>query len=172
MRVCVCLCCYQEQCQVIVQSVEQGLATEKTGSGEHFCSWAKGTEGQGGGSESLCCCDSPRNYLGKGDLRRKVVTANLAAQCTWLTAKVWKEKINTFCFSSVLHPLYSVTHQAGWRPTESMPRKLLEAGPDVHGGLCRAELGALCRLGSSMINAGDTHMAVKPQGCCQAARRK
>lgn len=36
----------------------------------------------------------------------------------------------------------------------------------------QTELGTLCRLGSSMINVGDTLMAVKPKGCCQAVRRK
>lgn len=51
-------------------------------------------------------------------------------------------------------------------------QKAAGSGPDAHGGLCRAEPGALCRLGSSVINVGDMHMAVKPEGCRQAVRRK
>lgn len=31
----------------------------------------------------------------------------------------------------------------------------------MHGGLSRAELGTLCRLGSSMINVGDTGSQTK-----------
>lgn len=113
----------------------------------------------------------PETQPGEGGFKEQGCCCKTVAQCTWSTAKAWKEKVNTFCLTYILL-LYSRTNKAGWRPTEGMSRKLLEPAPGLHGGLWRAEPVALCRLGSSVINAEDANMAVKPEGCCQAVIRK
>lgn len=104
-----CLCCYRKQCQVTVQSAERGPAAEKMGFGEEFCVH----EQKELRDEKVTVTAAVKLCLGKRDLVSKVVAASLVAQYTWLIANAWKEKVNAFCFTYMLHPLHSVTQQAG-----------------------------------------------------------
>lgn len=120
-----------------VQSAEQGPPTEKTGSGEDFLFINKENWGTRRWQWVTAAVIVPEMVPGKGGFKEQGVHCKSVAQCTWLAAEVWREKVNTFCFTYVLHPWYSVTHQAGWRPTEGTSRKLLEIKPGMHGGLSR-----------------------------------